>query len=329
MAALSGCEKAAILLSVMGEEAAAAVLRNLDIEDVGKITTQMSRLKTVRKEALDAVVQEVSGFMTKEDIHLSDGGAYIRKVLSKGLGEDRAARVLEMASRDAPLESLKGVDPWALAGLLAGEHPQTIAFILCLLEPSQAAAVLPLLDEELRANVALRIATTERIPDSAVEEIRDALEGQLDLGRGRGFRVAGMRTIAEILNRSDRATETAVFQKLEELDKKLADSIRDLMFVFDDLSEVDDRSIQAVLKEVATEDLALALKTASEDLRSKIFRNMSQRAAEILRDEIAAKGPVRVADVEKAQQKIVQAARKLEQEGKIVLGGKGKEDVVV
>jgi len=329
MPELTGYEKAAILLTVLGEEAAAEVLKNLDIREVGRITTEMARLKTVRREALDAVVQEVAAFVEREDLVVGDGRDYMRKVLAKGLGEEQAAKVLEAASREAPFEALKWADPWALAGILAGEHPQTIAFVLCLLEPDQAAAVLGLLDEALRVDVALRVAATERIPETAVEEIREVLEGQVEIGRGAGIKVAGKKMIAEMLNRSDRATEAQVLQKMEEVDQALAESVRQLMFVFDDLAGLDDRAVQALLKEISTEDLALALKTASEELKGKVFRNMSQRAAEILKEEMAVKGPVRVSEVEKAQQRIVAAARNLEQEGKIVIAGKGKEEVVV
>jgi flagellar motor switch protein FliG len=328
--ALSGYEKSAILLSLVGEEAAAEVLKNLDMKEVGKITTQMSRLKTIRKDVLDTVLKEVAGIISRDDIHFVAGDEYIKKILSKGFGEDNATKVLERALKDAPLDSLRWVDPWTLATFLMNEHPQTIAFILCLLEPVRAAEVLALFNETLRADVAMRIATTERIPETAIEEIRDTLEGQLDIGgAGIGIKVGGKKTIAEILNQSDRSTEAALFQKIEEQDKSLAESIRELMFVFDDLNELDDRSIQMVLKEVSTEELSLALKTASEGLKSKVFRNMSQRAAEILRDEISAKGPVKVSDVEKAQQKVVGIARKLEQEGKIVIGGRGREELVV
>ena len=327
--ALNGYEKSAILMTLVGEETAAEVLKNLDMKEVGKITAQMSRLKSIRKETLESVLKELTGIISQEDIHYVAGDEYIKKVLSKGLGEDNASKVLERALKDAPLDSLRWVDPWTLANFLMSEHPQTIAFILCLLEPVRAAEILEFFNESLRADVALRIATTERIPETAIEEIRDALEGQLDLGgAGTGIKVGGMKTIAEILNHSDRSTEEALFQKIEEQDKPLAESIRELMFVFDDLAELDDRSLQMVLKEVTTEELSLALKTATEGLKGKIFRNMSQRAAEILKDEMATKGPVKVSDVEKAQQKIVGVARKLEQEGKIVIGGRGGEELV-
>ncbi len=328
--ALTGYEKSAILLSLVGEETAAEVLKNLDMHEVGKITTQMSRLKTIRKEALDTVLKEVTGIISRDDIQFVAGDEYIRKILSKGFGEDNATKVLERALKDAPFDSLRWVDPWALANILMTEHPQTIAFILCLLEPVRAAEVLALFNEDLRANVATRIATTERIPETAIEEIRDVFDTQVEMGvSAAGIKVGGMKTIAEILNHTDRTTEEALFQKLEEHDKELAESIRALMFVFDDLVELDDRSIQMVLKEVSTEELSLALKTASDGLKAKIFRNMSQRAAEILKEEIATKGPVKVSDVEKTQLKIVGVARKLEQEGKIVIGGRGGEEVVV
>jgi flagellar motor switch protein FliG len=327
--ALSGYEKSAILLSLVGEEAAAEVLKNLDMHEVGKITTQMSRLKSIRKETMDLVLKEITGIISQDDVQFVSGNDYIKKVLHKGFGADNASKVLDRALKDAPLDSLRWVDPWTLANFLMNEHPQTVAFILCLLEPVRAAEILGFFNEALRADVAMRIATTERIPESAIEEIRGALDGQLEPGAGSGIKFGGMKTIAEILNQADRSVESAVFKVIEEADKPLAESIRELMFVFDDLVELDDRSMQMVLKEVSTEELALALKTAAEGLKSKIFKNMSQRAVEILKDEMSTKGPVKVTDVEKAQQKIVGIARKLEQEGKIVIGGRGGEEVVV
>jgi flagellar motor switch protein FliG len=327
--ALTGHEKSAILLSLLGEEAAADVLKKLDINEVGRITTQMSRLKTIRREMVETVLKEITGIIAQDDIQFARGEEYIKKVLAKGLGVDNANKVLESALKDAPLDSLRWVDPWTLANYLMNEHPQTIAFILCLLEPVHAAEILGFFNETLRADVAMRIAMTERIPETAIEEIRSALEGQLEVGASAGLKVGGMKTIAEILNQSDRSTEATLLQKIEEQDKSLAESIRELMFVFDDLVDLDDRSIQMVLKEVSTEELSLALKTATEQLKNKIFKNMSQRAVEILKDEMSTKGPVKVTDVEKAQQKIVGIARKLEQEGKIVIGGRGGEEVVV
>ncbi|MCL2102989.1 MAG: flagellar motor switch protein FliG [Syntrophorhabdaceae bacterium] len=325
---LSGQEKSAIMISLIGEEAAAEVLKNLDMHDVGKITAQMSRMKTIQKETADVVLREIIAIIFNEDVQLLAGEEYIKNVLMRGFSAEDASKVMERASKDDPLDALREIAPWALANILMGEHPQTIAFILCLLEPVNAAEVLSMLNEELRTNVAMRIAVTERIPETAIEEIRDVFDSRM-MGMGKsGIKVGGMKAIAEILNHSDRTTEESVFTRLEEKDKTLAESIRELMFVFDDIITIDDRSIQLILKEVGTDDLSMALKTAPDELKTKIFKNMSQRAAEILKEEIATKGPVKVSDVEKAQLKVLGVTRKLEQEGKIVIG-RGAADAVV
>ena len=325
----SGQEKSAVLLSLIGEEAAAEVLKSLDMQDVGRLTAHMSRMKVIQKEAIDAVLKEIAAIVFDEKVHLLAGDEYIKSVLMKGFSEEDATKVMERASKNDPLDSLREIAPWALANILMGEHPQTIAFILCLLEPVHAAEVLALLNEDLRTNVAMRIAVTERIPETAIEEIRGVFDNRVGMGVSKaGIKVGGRKAIAEILNNSDRATEESVFSRLEDKDKTLADSIRELMFVFEDIITIDDRSIQLILKEVGTDDLSLALKTASDELKTKIFKNMSQRAAGILKEEIATKGPVKVSDVEKAQLKVLGVTRKLEQEGKIVIG-RGTSEAVV
>ena len=327
---LGGQEKSAILISLIGENAAVEVLKNLDIQEVSKLTTQMNRIKVIQKEAADAVLKEVLAIICNDEVQLVAGDQYIKNILKKGLSEEDASRVIERAAKDDPVDALREIAPWALANILMGEHPQTIAFILCLLEPINAAEILSLLNPELRTNVAMRIAVTERIPETAIEEIRGVFDSQAGLNVGKsGIKVGGKKAIAEILNHSDRSTEESVFSGLEEKDKALAESIRELMFVFDDIITIDDRSIQLILKEVGTDDLSLALKTASDELKAKIFKNMSQRASEILKEEISTKGPVKVSDVEKAQLKILGVTRKLEQEGKIVIGRAGSESVVV
>jgi flagellar motor switch protein FliG len=227
---LSGQEKSAILLSLIGEEAAAEILKSLDMHDVGKITTQMSRLKTIKRDTADTVLKEITGIIARDDIQFVAGDQYIKKVLSKGFGEEDASKVLERALKDAPFDSLRWVDPWALANILMGEHPQTVAFILCLLEPVRAAEVLALFGEDLRANVAMRIAVTERTPETAIEEIRDVFDHPAELGvSAAGTKLGALKTIAEILNHSDRFAEEAVFMKLEVRDKTLAVSTRELM----------------------------------------------------------------------------------------------------
>jgi flagellar motor switch protein FliG len=325
---LSGYEKAAIFLSAIGEDAAAEILKGLEVRDIGTITMHMTRLKTVTRTTIETVLQEVSESVSRGDIRVG-GADFVKKVLSKGLGEDGATKMLEMASKEGPLDSLRWVEAKTLVNFLVTEHPQTIALIICLLEPTQAAEVLSALPEAIKADVAMRIATTERIPENAIEELKEVLKGQLDMGKNKGKKLGGAKTIAEILNQCDRSTEQTVLGKIEEQNNVMADSIRKLMFVFDDLTKVDDRGIQMILKETGTEELALALKTASEALKEKIYKNMSQRAAQILKEDMQTRGPVKVSDVEKAQQSIVKVARKLEADGKLVLAGRGGEEIVV
>ncbi len=325
---LSGHEKAAIFLGSVGEDIAAEILKNLDPKEIGKVSMHMARLKKINKAESDSVLKEVSKTITEGGIRIG-GEEYIKKILSKGLGEEDATKILEMVSKESPLDSLKWIEPKTLSNFLMTEHPQTIALILCLLEPVQAAEVLSALPDTVKNDVAIRIATTERIPESAIEEIEEVLKGQLDISKSKGRKIGGTKTIAEILNQCDRSAEEKIFEKIEEQNGELAESIRQLMFIFEDIVKVDDRGIQTILKETSTDDLSLALKTASDALKEKIFKNMSQRAGQLLKEDMETRGPVKVSDVERAQQNIVKVARKLEEEGKIVIAGKGKEELVV
>lgn len=325
--ALNGHEKSAIFLSSIGEEAAAEILKNLDIKDIEKITLQMTRLKTVNRQTLNEIMDEAYETISKGDIQVG-GQEFMRNILSRGLGEESAVKIFESASKESPLDALKWVDPKTLTSFLMTEHPQTAALIICLLEPQQAAGILSALPEKLKADIALRIATTERIPENAIAALNSVLKGQMDVSQGKGKKLAGPKIIAEILNQCDRSTEQAVIEKLEEQNSSIADAIRQLMFVFDDLVKLDDRGIQLLLKDTSSEDLALSMKTAAEALKEKFFKNMSQRAVKILKDDIETKGPVKVSDVEKAQQNIVKIARKLEEEGKLMLAGRGGEELV-
>lgn len=326
--ALTGYDKAAIFLSTIGEDMAAEVLRNLDIKQVSEISNYMNKFKVMSKEDMITVFREVCGIASGGGVSVG-GEAFIKNILCKGLGEDTANRILGGVSRGNTLESLKYVDSKTLANFLITEHPQTIALILSLLEHVQAGEILSILPDTIKFDVALRIASIEKIPENAIEEIEEVLKGHLEGNKGRERKIGGIKTIAEILNRSNKNTEQLLLGKIEEHNSSLADSIRQLMFTFDDLINLDDRGIQAVLKEISTEELSLSLKTASEDLKEKIFRNMSQRTAEILKEEMEVRGPVRVSDVVKAQQSIINVARKLEEEGRIVLSGKGGEELVV
>ncbi len=222
---------------------------------------------------------------------------------------------------------LRWLYTWAIANMLSREHPQTIAIILAHLEPTQAAEVLGKLPENLKIDVSLRIASLDQISPSILVDLEDVLQSQLQ-SYTRGKKIGGIRTVSEILNQMDRASEDLILKNIEEKDQILADEIRKLMFTFDDLISIDDKGIQMVLKEITTDDLSLALKMAVDELKAKIFKNMSQRAVQILKEEIEAKGAVKVSDVEKAQMNIVRVARRLEEEGKIVIGGKGGEELI-
>lgn len=324
---LDGYEKTAIFLNLVGEDIAAEILKGLDIKDIGKITMQMTKLKTVSSEVVENLAKEVTQNISTGSLSLG-GEDYIKRVLYKGLGEDGASKILEIATQESPLEDLKWVDSKTLISFLSSEHPQTISLIMCLLEPAQAAEVLSGLPDHLKSEIVIRMANTGRISDSALDDIKEALKGQLDLSKGKSKKIGGIKFAAEMLNLCDKATEKLVLEKIDEENIELGDSIRQLMFVFEDIITIDNRGIQMMLKEVSTEDLSIALKTASEELKSKIFSNMSQRAAVILKEDMQAKGPVRVSDVEKAQMNIVNVVRKLEAEGKIIIAKRGGEELV-
>ncbi len=327
--AITGYEKAAIFLSSVGEDVAAQILKNLAPDDIGKVTSYMSKIKKADPEKREDVFKETLEMVKSGEVQVS-GEEYVKNILTKGLGGDDAEKILEMVSKESPLESLKWVAPKTLSNFLATEHPQTIALIMCLLESEQAAAVILSLPEQLRNDVAMRVAQTDRIPESALEEIEGVLKVQLEMSKGgEGKSFNGTKVIAEILNQCERGSEQDILDQIEEQNAEMAESIRELMLVFDDLEQIDDRGIQLILKELSSEDLSLALKTASDALKDKIFGNMSQRAAKILKEEMESKGPVKVSDVENAQKNIVKVARKLNEGGQIVIAGKGKEDVIV
>ncbi len=324
---LDGYEKTAIFLNLVGEDIAAEILKSLDIQDIGRITMQMTKLKSIPVEVVESLAKEVTHGLSDSTLSLG-GEDYIKRVLYKGLGEDGASKILEIASQESPLEDLKWVDSKTLISFLSSEHPQTIALIMCLLEPLQASEVLSGLPENLKSEIVIRMANTGRISDNALDEIKEVLKGQLDLSKGKSKKLGGIKFAAEMLNLCDKATEKLVLEKIDEQNIELGDSIRQLMFVFEDIVSIDNRGVQMILKEITTEDLSIALKTASEELKAKIFGNMSQRAAIILKEEMQAKGPVRVSDVEKAQMNIVNVVRKLETEGKVIIAKRGGEELV-
>lgn len=326
MKKLSGVEKVAAFLSIIGEDAATQVFKHLDPLELARVVPMMARVKL----APDVAEMLMNDFSDKVGTALlSVDEDYIRKILIKAFGEEHAKKLMDkIESGASAFDILRWLDSGAIANMLSREHPQTIAIIIAYLEPTQAAEVLSKLPEHLKVDVSLRIASLDQISPSILGELEDVLQSQLQ-SYTRGRKIGGIRTVAEILNQLDRGTEDLILKNIEEKDQILADEIRKLMFTFDDLVHIDDRGIQMVLKEITTDDLSLALKMASDELKAKIYKNMSQRAVQILKEEMESKGAVRVSDVEKAQMNVVRVARRLEEEGKIVIGGKGGEEVIL
>lgn len=325
---LSGQEKAAILLRSIGEDAAAEVMRHLEPKDIRKIGTYMTEISNISREEESEVIQDFQKAAESGDVGF-EGKEYIKSILTKALGPEKAGRILEtLTTTSYPgIESLKWLDPKSVAQLIRVEHPQTVAVILAHLDPEQSSQVLAALPEFMRPDVTLRLATMEDVQPEVLRHLSDVLQESFKVsGTGRGQSVGGVELVAEMITRMDKTLEEGLLAKLSEKDPALADSIRALMFVFDDLVKVDDRGMQELMKEVSKDDLPLALKAASEDVRQKFLKNMSSRASQMLVEDMEARGPVKLADAERAQQNILKLCRKLEEEGRLVLGG-GEEFV--
>jgi flagellar motor switch protein FliG len=328
----AGIENSAILLMSLGEEEAAEVLKFLGPKDVQRIGHAMSKLKTVTKDRIEAVLGTFAEQAEQQSSIGGDTDGYVRNVLTKALGDDKAGFLLDrilQGGDSAGIESLKWMDAASVAELIKNEHPQIIASILVHLERDQASEILSAFGERLRNDVILRIATLDGIQPAALRELNDVLAKVLaGADSVKKAALGGVRAAAEILNFMGTAHETVVIEAVKEYDTELAQKILDEMFVFENLLDVDDRGIQSLLREIQSESLIVALKGASEALREKVFKNMSQRAAEMLRDDLEAKGPVRVSDVESEQKEILKIVRRMADEGTIVLGGKGEEQFV-
>jgi len=327
----NGTESAAILLLSLGEQEAAQVLKHMGAKEVQRIGNAMAKLANVSRAEVHKVISTFSSSVESQTSVAVGADEFLRKVLVNALGEDKAAGVIGRISVGRPskgLESLKWMDAEAVAELLKSEHPQMIAIVLAYLDPDQAAEILSSLPGGVRSEVILRIATLEGVQPSALSELDDIIEKQF-VGRPapRTSSIGGAKAAANIINCLKPAHETAIMEEINKSDTVLADQIQDLMFTFDDLLDVDDRSMQELLRQVSSDSLLLALKGADERLKEKIFKNMSQRAAEMLKDDLEAKGPVRVSEAEAAQKEILQSARKLAEAGTIQLGGKSGEYV--
>jgi flagellar motor switch protein FliG len=326
-----GITKSAMLLLTLGEDHAAEVLKHLGPREVQKLGAAMAALKSVPRDKIEAAVDEFHE-ETRRGAPVTADEEVIRGMLTKALGDDRAANLISrilQGGDTAGIESLKWMDSATVADLIRNEHPQIIATILVHLEFDQSGEILKHFTERLRNDVILRIATLDGVQPTALQELNDALTRILSGSANiKKTAMGGVRTAAEILNFVGTAHETSIIDNVREYDPDLAQKIIDEMFVFENLIDVDDRGIQLLLREVQSESLILALKGSSEALRDKVFKNMSQRAAEMLKEDLESKGPVRVSEVEREQKEILKIARRLADEGQIQLGGGGEDAYV-
>jgi flagellar motor switch protein FliG len=327
-----GIEKGAILMLSLGEEGATEVFKHLGPREVQKLGKAMSNLKNVTREKVESVLRAFRLSAEEKSPLGLNSREYLRTVLTKALGDDKAGNLIDRilhGGDTSGIEGLKWMDSAAVAELIRNEHPQIIATILVHLDRDQASEILSLLAERLRNDVLLRIATLDGIQPSALRELNDVLTKLLSGNNNlKQSPMGGVRAAAEMLNFMSGNVETGVIESVKEYDADLAQRILDEMFVFENILGIDDRGIQLLLREVQSESLIVALKGAPEELREKIFSNMSQRASEMLRDDLEAKGPVRVSEVEAEQKEILKVVRRLADEGQISLGGKG-DDVYV
>ena len=322
---ITSLERAAILLMSMGEKDAAEVLKQMGPKEVQKVGAAMSQLKSVTQDTVSNVLNQfLSECGTESGLGVGVEN-YIRTMLVEALGEERARGFLDrilMGGSSTGINSLKWMDPRSVADVIRHEHPQIQAVVLSYLDADQSASILANFPEKTRLEILMRIASLESVQPDALNELNQILEKQFSgKGSNPSTTIGGTKTAAEIMNNLDGAVEQELMQAIRDLDEDLGDRIQDLMFVFDNLREVDDRGIQSLLREVSSEVLILALKGADDYLKEKFFSNMSKRAAELLRDDLEAKGPVRIVEVEAAQKEILVVARRMADAGEIHLGG--------
>lgn len=327
-----GVMKSAVLMLALGEDEAAQVMKFLSPKEVQKLGAAMATLKSVGREEVETTVNEFLGIAEESSDFGMDSDEYIRSVLTKALG-DKADSVLDRIltnSDSSGIESLKWMDAPTVAELVMNEHPQIIATILVHLEPDHASEVLSHFTDRLRQDTLLRIATLDGVQPTALNELNDVLSKLLSGNESLKKRsMGGVKVAAEIMNYFNGETEATTMEALKEYDEDLAQEIMDTMFVFDDIIEIDDKGIQVMLREVQSETLIVALKGTTTEMREKIFKNMSSRAAEMMKEDLESKGPVKLSEVEAQQKQMLQVVRRLADEGQIMLGGKGGDDEYV
>jgi flagellar motor switch protein FliG len=330
---LTGRQKAAIFLVTLGADVSAEIFKHLREDEIEQLTFEIARLDKIEPEDKDRVLQEFQELMMAQGFISTGGIDYAREVLERALGTQKAIDIVNRLTSSLqvrPFDFIRRTDPSHLLNFIQGEHPQTIALILAYLDPNKGAQILSGLNHQIQADVAKRIATMDRTSPDVLREVERVLERKLSTLASEDYTSAGgIDSIVEVLNNVDRGTEKIIIEALEEEDPELAEEIKKRMFVFEDIVLLDDRSIQKVLREVDSQDLAKALKGVDAEVQEKIFRNMSKRASSLLREDMDFMGPIRLRDVEEAQQKIVNIIRKLEEAGDIIVARAGEEELIV
>ena len=330
---LNGRQKAAVFLVTLGSEISAEIFKHLREDEIEALTFEIARLESVDPESRDAVLLEFRDLMMAQEFITTGGIDYARELLEKSLGNQKAVDIINRLTsslQTRPFDFIRRTDPAHLMNFIQQEHPQTIALILAYLEPAKASVILGQLPSEIQSDVARRIATMDRTSPDVLREVERVLEKKLSTLSSEDYTAAGgVDSIVDILNMVDRTTERQIIETLEEDDPELAEEIKKRMFVFEDIVMLDDKAIQKVLREVDTQELSKALKSVDSEVQDKIFRNMSKRAASLLKEDMEFMGPTRRKDVEEAQQKIVAVIRKLEEAGEVVIARSGEEDVLV
>ncbi|CAI3565323.1 flagellar motor switching and energizing component [Clostridium neonatale] len=331
---LSGVQKAAILFITLGPDASSGILKKLPEADIQKITYEIANITSVTPEQREEILNEFLQINKARDYIIEGGMDYAKQLLSKALGSQRASEILDKVSEATaqyrPFSIARKEDAHQLFNVIVSEQPQTIALILCYLQPDKAAQVMAELPEETQSEVAYRIATMNNTSPMVIKEIESVLEGKLSsVVRTEMTTIGGVETLVGILNQVDRTTEKNITEGLEREDAELADKVKSSMFVFEDIISLDDVSIQRILREVEASDLALALKGCSEEVAECVYRNQSKRAAASLKEDMEFLGPVRLMDVEKSQQKIVSVIRRLDDAGEIIISRGGEDAIIV
>ena len=330
---LNGRQKAAIFLVTLGSELSAEIFKHLREDEIETLTFEIARLDTIESEFKDAILEEFQEMMTAQNFITSGGIDYARELLEKSLGSQKAIDIINRLTSSLqvrPFDFIRRTDPAHLLNFIQQEHPQTIALILAYLDPQKASVILQNLPVEIQSDVARRIATMDRTSPDVLREVERVLEKKLSTLSSEDYTAAGgVESIVEILNLVDRSSEKSIIESLEEDDAELAEEIKKRMFVFEDIVLLDDRAIQRVLREVDSQELSKALKSVDVEVQDKVFKNMSKRAASMLKEDMEFMGPVRLKDVEDAQQKIVASIRRLEDSGEIVIARSGEDELVV